>query len=210
MFKALPILLTGALLTNTPTVSWTVYSTPVMERGIDVSSYQGMIEWDKVVEDDVNFAFIRCKSAVTGEDIMFDINMEQTELYGIPRGIYYYSGALTSEQIIEETNYILSKAFKYNPELPIVLDIEGDLVYMPDDQLHTNVNYFCTAVECAGFTPMVYGSSGIMKRLEDVECKKWLAYYRDEPIMNPDYWQKSSKGEIAGINGYVDIDYKMR
>ncbi len=204
--------LVSILLLASPTIeSWTIYSKEppkAVERGIDVSSYQGLIEWDKVAQDDVNFVFVRCMSAATGEDVMFDYNMTQSELYGIPRGIYYYSGATTTEQLLAETGYILTKANQYKPELPLVLDIEGNLVYLSDEQLHSNVNLYCQLVRDAGFEPMIYGSSGIITRLQDVNCKKWLAYYRDEPILNPEYWQKSSKGSIAGIVGNVDIDYK--
>lgn len=181
-------------------------------RGIDVSSYQGAIDWEAVATDDVNFAFIRCKSAITDVDELFDYNMENAIKNGIPVSTYYYSGATTDEEIKAETMYILKKVQPYKISLPIVLDIEGpEMAALSQERLQRNIQIFSDLITQAGYTPMIYSGSYFFRdHIGQIPTRKWIACYKSNCIGKDAmtrYWQYSSKGKVNGIVGNVDLNY---
>jgi len=186
-----------------------IFTTPVYAiTGIDVSSYQGTIDWKSVKSDGISFAFIRCKSAVTGEDTMFDYNMYEATQQGIPVGVYYYSGATTDEEIVAETLYMLEVVEPYKISLPLVLDIEGpEQSKLSQERLQRNIILFSKLVKDAGYTPMVYSNSNFFKnKIGDISVLKWEANYGHEMPTTTQYWQYSSKGTVRGISGRVDMN----
>ena len=179
--------------------------------GIDVSSYQGLINWKEVAEDNITFAFIRCKSAVTGVDTMFDYNMSNAIENKIPVGVYYYSGATTDDEIVKETTYILSVVKPYKVTLPLVLDIEGPYqATLTKERLQRNIEIFSKLVKDAGYTPMIYSNTNFYKNhLGTVSTLKWEANYGNKQP-NATYWQYTSRGKIKGIEGYVDLNKSLK
>ena len=176
--------------------------------GIDVSSYQGTIDWRLVKEDGISFAFIRCKSAITGEDPMFDCNMYEATQQGIPVGVYYYSGATTDQEIMEETFYLLQVVEPYKISLPLVLDIEGpEQSKLSQERLQRNIDIFTKLVKDAGYEPMIYSNTNFFKnKIGDISIKKWEANYGTKTQPNAQYWQYTSKGRVKGIHVNVDMN----
>ena len=188
----------------------------VISRGIDVSSYQGTIDWAQVATDDVSFAFIRCGATNSGPDKMYDTNAAGATANGIPIGIYYRSVYAINDDIARaEAQYTIQAAQKYNVTLPLVYDIEGDsLAALGTDRLQRNIQIFCDEVTAAGYTPMVYTSKNFMiNYIKSTPCTKWIARYNDTFDYTGDnvsYWQCSSHGLVKGIAGRVDLDFRMQ
>ena len=186
----------------------------VAARGIDVSSYQEVIDWAQVATDDVSFAFIRCGTTNSGPDRMFDINAAGAAANGIPFGIYYRTYAPNEEIAKLEATYTVLSAQKTGATLPLVMDIEGStLAALGTVQLQKNIQAWCDVVRAAGYTPMVYSSKSFMNTyIKSTPCDKWIAQYGDVFTYTgggAKYWQCSSHGFVKGILGRVDIDFRF-
>ena len=182
----------------------------VTQKGIDVSSYQGNIDWSQVASDDITFAFVRCRSAVSGVDAYCDYNLDEAYKNGVKVGIYIYSGATNDLEAQEEADYIVSVANNHEITMPLVLDIEGNMSALGKDRLQRNIQIFCDTVTNAGYTPMVYASTNFYKNhIGEVDCLKWEANYKtgyDCSQNNSAYHQYTSHGYVKGIAGRVDMN----
>ncbi len=185
----------------------------VTARGIDVSSYQGVINWAEVATDDVSFAFIRCGTTNTGVDKMFEANATGAAANGIPFGLYYRTYAPNEEIARLEAQYTVMCAQNYGATLPLVIDVEGStLAALGTAQLQKNIEAFSDVVRAAGYTPMVYSSKSFMSTyIKSCSCDKWIAQYGDNFTYagGAKYWQCSSHGWVKGIEGRVDIDFRL-
>lgn len=185
----------------------------VTSRGIDVSSFQGNIDWDEVAEDDVSFVFIRCGNSRKGMDTKFCENATGAKKAGIPFGLYYRTFAPNEEIAVMEAEYTVLCAKKYGATLPLVIDIEGsELAALGSVQLQKNVAAFCETVKDAGYEPLIYASKSFVNSyLSDSPYPKWIAQYGDYLTYEgkAEYWQCSSHGYVKGIEGRVDIDLKF-
>ena len=185
----------------------------VTARGIDVSSYQGVINWAEVATDDVSFAFIRCGTTNTGVDKMFEANATGAAANGIPFGLYYRTYAPNEEIARLEAQYTVMCAQNYGATLPLVIDVEGStLAALGTAQLQKNIEAFSDVVRAAGYTPMVYSSKSFMSTyIKSCSCDKWIAQYGDNFTYagGAKYWQCSSHGLVKGIEGRVDIDFRL-
>lgn len=199
----------------------------VSYKGIDVSQHQQTIDWKKVAEDGVEFAFIRAvyrgygTSGKLMPDANFDANIKGATENGIKVGVYVFSQATTPEEAVEEANFVLERIAPYNVECPIVFDVEsayhtdgsdGRMNLISKEDRTNYVRLFCQTIENAGYRPMIYYNTemGAMKldlaALEDYD--KWFAAYTDE-FYYPyayDVWQYSSTGRVAGITKNVDLN----
>ena len=191
--------------------------------GIDVSRFQGKINWKKVAAEGVKFAFIRVGSRGSSEgkmleDSQFVTNIEGAQENGISVGVYFYTQAINEEEAVEEAEYCIDCLRPYEIDLPVVYDFEpsdsGDsrISDLSSDQCTRNVLAFCSRIEQAGYQPMLYGGIRgfiMMLDLEQLEhIKKWYAFYDSTPYLPYEYsyWQYSDKGHIDGIEGSVDLD----
>ena len=93
-------------------------------RGIDVSEWQDTINWSKVKNDNVDFAFVRISYGLNHLDKTYDYNMKQTEKVGLPVGTYVYSLATTTQQAMKEAQLAIKKMDGYKVSYPVVFDIE--------------------------------------------------------------------------------------
>lgn len=194
--------------------------------GIDVSKYQGDINWKKVKNAGVSFAMIRCayRGYTEGniiEDIKFANNVKGAYSNGIKVGLYFYSSAISEEEAIEEAKFLLDLINKYNLNsyisYPIAIDVEdfeGTRNYSLSVQERSNiVKAFCNTIKNAGYKPMVYSYTYFleqklyMNQLTNYET--WIADYYGNTWYSRPYkiWQFSDKGIVDGIEGYVDLDY---
>lgn len=202
------------------------------EYGIDVSKWNGSIDWNSVKKSGVDFAFIRVGNrgyATQGkliEDDQAQRNLAQANAVGIPVGVYVYSQAITQEEAIEEAQLALKMIKGYEITLPIVMDVEyAGTVSEEESRLYdakltkqeaTDIcEAFCSVIVEAGFTPMIYANADMLKNHLLAETLSsqypiWLAHYADCTNYGGDYeyWQYTSVGQISGIQGNVDLNVR--
>ena len=192
--------------------------------GIDVSSWQGEIDWSQVARSGVKYAIIRAgyRTTVSGklfEDAYCKKNIEGAINNGIYVGVYCYSTALNEKEALEEANMILDVVKGYDIKYFIAYDFENFIAdgFRTDnlgaDQINKNARIFLDKVKENGYTPCLYGSSSYLKDIwkmsEFTDCATWVAHYNvDKPTYTGEYdmWQLTSNGEVSGIKGAVDIN----
>ena len=190
--------------------------------GIDVSKWNGIIDWDKVKNAGVQFAIVRAgyRGSVTGslvEDPQFVANMKGAAAAGIPVGVYFFTQATDEKEAVEEASAVLELIRDFQLSYPVFIDTEGAGGNGRADGLGAETRTlvceaFCRTVENAGYTAGVYASRNWYNnnlqtaRLENYHI--WLAEYRSVPLYQGYYktWQYTSKGKVDGIEGRVDIN----
>ncbi|MDE6167149.1 MAG: glycoside hydrolase family 25 protein, partial [Acetatifactor sp.] len=192
------------------------------KTGIDVSKWNGDIDWDKVRSAGVEFAIIRAgyRGSVTGslvEDPRFLENIRGAAASGMPVGVYFFTQAVNEVEAVEEASAVLEMIREHNIRYPVFIDTEGAGGNGRADGLDAETRTlvceaFCRTIENAGYQAGVYGSRNwynhnlYADRLENY-CI-WLAEYRKVPVYQGYYqmWQYTSKGEVDGIEGNVDMN----
>lgn len=190
--------------------------------GIDVSYYQGEIDWQQVREAGIEFAFIRVgyrRSAdgVLGEDELARYNLQAAREAGIKVGAYFFSQAISPEEAREEAQFALALLQDFPLELPLAYDWEtvpgsARSEVMTRQTLTDCIEAFCSTVEKAGYESMVYFNRDLSRTLLDVRQLQgrqvWFAMYDSYPDApcKPDYWQYTDEGTVPGIEGYVDVN----
>ncbi len=196
----------------------------ITHAGIDVSKFQGEIDWAKVKESGIEFAIIRAGLRGYGaegkivEDETYRANIEGAIANGIKVGVYFFSQAVNEEEAKEEARTILDLVEGYPLDYPIYIDIEQ----VADSASRTRnvspetrtavVRTFLSAVEGAGYQGGIYGNLKSFLMLLDVkqleEYPKWYAAY-SMPLYYPYRYhmlQYSENGNVDGINGHVDMN----
>ncbi len=194
-----------------------------VKNGIDVSKFQGEIEWDKVANAGVDFAILRVglRGTTEGkllEDDYFVDNIVGATENGIDVGVYIYSQAKNEAEAKEEAQLVLDSIEPYNIKYPVVIDIESAdspnarTVDMTTDEYEVVAKTFCEMVKSAGYKPMIYGNVKSFTLLMDAvdvdDYDIWIAYY-GLPLYYPyhfDIWQYTSSGVVDGIEGDVDMN----
>ena len=198
--------------------------------GIDVSQYNGKIDWVKVKNDnDIDFAFVRLgyrgyRTGGFARDSRFDENVKGCLENDIDLGIYFVTQAINYEEGVEEANYTLEQIKGLNVVCPIVIDVEnstGDPPGRADglskEQRTEAIRGFCDRIKDAGYVPMIYTSKSWLEDKIDLSkltyCSIWMAHYvTGAPEKKSNYkgeylyWQYTSTGFVNGINGYVDLN----
>ena len=190
-------------------------------RGIDVSKWQGDIDWKKVSMSGIDFAMIRSSFGNMHTDEKLAANVAGCEKYGIPYGFYHYSYADSVKEAKKEARYFLSVIKKYSPEYPIVLDIENDhFKSMSRKQVTNIILAFVKEIENAGYYVSIYSFAKFfndyvdMSKIQNYDI--WIACWGDEERLNSFYdgpygmWQYSATGSVKGIDGEVDLDYAYK
>lgn len=194
-------------------------------KGIDVSSYQENINWDKVKKDGIDFAILRLgfgSDIKSQDDDTFERNVKECERVGIPWGAYLYSYALTVDSAKSEAEHALRLLKGKKPTYPIVFDMEDADGYknkhgFPSNQTLINIcKTFLSTVEEAGYYVSLYASlSWLNNQLNSTELDrydKWVAQWNKECNYKKPYgmWQYSDCGKVNGINGNVDMNYSYK
>ena len=199
----------------------------ISHKGIDVSKYQGNINWTKVASDGVEYAFIRLGLRGYGSgkivlDEKFEKNMSGAAEAGIKTGVYFVTQAVTVEEAVEEAEYVLENIEGYDVTYPIVLDIElitGDDARANDipQKERTDIAIaFCERIKEAGYVPMIYGNVKCFTKLLDMtrlnDYEKWYAFYDNYMYMpyNVSIWQYSERGKVSGIGTKVDLNISYK
>ena len=196
------------------------HKNPFTSVGIDVSSWQGEIDWQQVKQAGVEFAIMRLgyQKGYDGENIIdsyFEANIDGAKSVGLPVGIYYYSYAQNSDQARAQAEWVLEQLHGRELELGITFDWESwaDFNELGMSFHTTNhvANTFLDRVAEAGYSTMLYGSKYY---LEQIWCpgkrSVWLAQYYDYATYEDPYdiWQMTDSGKVPGIAGSVDVDIK--
>ena len=192
-------------------------------RGIDVSKFQGTIDWNAVAADGITFAIIRCGyrgygSGALVEDATFRRNIQGATAAGIQVGVYFYSQAIDEAEAVEEASMVLSLVQGYSLPYGVYFDTEkvagdtGRADGISAAQRTANAVAFCETIRNAGYTPGVYSyASWFYNSLNFANISKyrtWIAQYRDTLDFAYSYniWQYSSQGSVSGIKGNVDMN----
>ncbi len=188
--------------------------------GIDVSKWNGNIDWKAVKNSGVSYVIIRCgyrgssKGALI-EDPKFKTNIEGAIAAGLKVGVYFFTQAVDEVEAVEEASMVLSLVSKYKISYPIFLDVEpsggrGDKI---DKATRTAVcKAFCKTIQDAGYTAGIYANKTWLTEKLDASAlnayKIWLAQYAAAPTYTGKYdlWQYKSTGRVSGISGDVDLN----
>ncbi|MBR1670323.1 MAG: hypothetical protein IJ695_06450 [Butyrivibrio sp.] len=179
--------------------------------GIDVSKYQGSINWQQVKNQGVRFAMIRVGTTKKGLDEQFINNINGANAAGVRTGIYIYSYATTPEAAAAEANQVLAWIAPYTVTFPIAIDIEDSCQKgLSSAQLQAIADTFCGIINANGYEPMVYASRNwFAGRMPNVSAAKWVAQYNSYCDYPGDYamWQSSSHGTYSGVPTRVDVNH---
>ena len=182
-------------------------------KGIDVSAWQGKIDWQAVKNDGIQFAFVRIGHGAHVLDTYYSQNMKGAQEAGIPVGVYMYSTAKNEAEAIADAQFVIRNMEGYLVSYPVVIDLEdASQDSLSKYQLGRIAKVFCDEVRAAGYTPMLYCNENWYKNRIDVsqitDVEKWIARWnvRYDTSIPRGIWQ-SGVGRIQGVNTNVDIDF---
>ena len=186
-------------------------------EGVDVSVYQGNIDWNRAKADGIEFAIMRAGYGkyVSQKDKYFDQNMKNAKAAGLPCGVYWFSYALTPEDAIKEADACYEVIKNYKLEYPVSFDMETESqMKLPKETVAQIIEAFCGRMESYGYYTTLYTYASFLNyKVEDRIFDKydiWVAHYNtSKPAFNRNYglWQYSCTGSVQGITGNVDRDY---
>lgn len=186
-------------------------------KGIDVSAWQGKIDWKTVADYGMGFAILRITEAGNVVDSQFENNLAGCNKYNIPVGVYKYSYAMTIAEIQREARKVVSTLNGRRIQFPVFLDLEyNNQRSLGSESIHKMADAFREIVEAAGYKFAIYCNVDWYENVICSHLKKydfWIARYPAnddgwlQERLRPDFgvgWQYSSKAKIPGINGTVD------
>jgi GH25 family lysozyme M1 (1,4-beta-N-acetylmuramidase)/uncharacterized protein YraI len=202
-----------------------------LQNGIDVSKWQGKIDWQKVKNAGIDFAIIRigyrAENGQLYRDGNADYNIQQAQKVGILVGVYFFSTAINQNEAIEEAQWTVSAIKGYSISYPVVYDCEGfknsdsRMYNLTAEQRTQNALSFLDTVKKSGYEGMFYGSKSDLTNnsafnISEIEAKYkiWVAQYKNPPYpqsQKPDYngsydmWQYTNKGIVSGVEGNCDM-----
>lgn len=188
--------------------------------GIDVSKWNGNIDWNAVKNSGVSYVIIRCgyRGSSEGkliEDPKFVANIKGATSAGLKVGVYFFTQAVDEREAVEEASMVLEQVKNYKISYPIFLDVEssGGRADSLDKATRTAVcKAFCQTIQNAGYTAGIYANKTWLENKIDTKSlnayKIWLAQYAASPTYTGRYdlWQYRSTGHVSGINGDVDMN----
>ena len=188
-----------------------------MTKGIDVSHWQGTIDWNKVKAAGIEFAIIKAggSDAGTYTDSKWEANYKGAKAAGIPIGAYYFVGkdCVTAAAGKADAERFIQILKGKQLEYPVYMDNEAQPASAKAGITEATIA-FCETMEAAGYFVGIYGSavSGFKERMDDsklTDYAHWVAQYASKCSYKGEYgiWQYSSKGKVDGISGNVDLDY---
>lgn len=191
--------------------------------GMDISSFNGEIDWEKVKEQGIGFVIIRCgyrgyTSGALVEDACFVRNISEANKAGVRVGIYFFTQAVNEVEAVEEASMVVTLCRGYAVDLPVFIDTEtaaggaGRADGLDVETRTLVMRAFCETIENAGYRAGVYASKNwIRERLDYTQLSgylTWLAEYKDQPTYEGTYqfWQYTSRGYVNGVTGRVDLN----
>lgn len=204
-------------------VSYQENGETITKKGVDVSKYQGEIDWAAVKNDGIDYAIIRV--GIRGysegglvEDEFFRQNIEGAIANDIPVGVYFFTQAINEAEAKEEADFVLGLINDYSLTYPVYLDIEDVKKEncrtngLTVEERTNNAKVFLEAIAAAGYQPALYGNMKTFLLMLDLasleQYDKWFAGYT-LPVYYPYEYkmlQYSEKGRVAGVSGTVDVN----
>ena len=194
------------------------------QLGIDVSKWNGNIDWNAVKNSGISYVIIRCgyRGSTTGaliEDPMFRSNIQGASKAGLKVGIYFFTQAVNEVEAVEEASMVLSLISGYNISYPVFLDVEatsgnnGRADGISVAARTAVCKAFCQTISNSGYKAGIYANKTWLNSFIDTPSltgyKIWLAQYAAAPSYTRtkyDMWQYSSKGKVTGIAKEVDMN----
>ena len=191
-------------------------------KGVDVSSYQQNISWEKVAKTDIKFAILRGTTKNGELDTKFEQNYRGAKAYGISTEVYHFSYALTTDKAISDAKNLIKKLNGKN--LVIWLDLEWtEQGKLGKDKVTEIATAFINTCKSLGYECNIYSNLDWYKnyyhadKLKELGCKFWIARYgtndgflqnKYKPNVGEYIWQYTSKGTVSGISGDVNMNIK--
>jgi len=187
------------------------------KKGIDVSEFQGKIDWEKVKNDGIEFAILRCGYGMdfsNQDDVEYERNANECERLGIPYGVYLMSYANTVEKARSEAKHVLRLIEGRKISLGVWYDIEdnGTSGAINKETLTNIINTFCNTIKNAGYKVGVYANLNWLENKIEKTIKDnydiWVAQYYSKCEYEGKYimWQHTSSGKVNGISTNVDMN----
>ena len=188
--------------------------------GIDVSTWNGNIDWNKVKNSGVSYVIIRTgfRGSTQGalvEDNRFRQNIQGATNAGLKVGVYFFSQAVNEVEAVEEASMVLSQIKGYPITYPVFIDVEpsgGRADALSSGDRTKVINAFCQTIQNGGYRAGIYANKTWLAQKMNISAlsgyKIWLAQYNSTVTYGGRYdmWQYSDKGTVAGINGKVDMN----
>lgn len=200
-------------------------------NGIDVSKWQGRIDWSKVAADGIDFTIIRIgyrgENGTIYRDANADYNIQQATAAGLPVGVYFFSTAVSAEEAREEAIWTANAIAGYKISYPVVYDCEGfnnaasRMYSLTAAQRTDNALAFLNAIKSAGYDGMFYAAKNDLQNISvweiariEADFKVWVAQYTSPAYpqtKKPDYtgrydmWQYTNRGTVSGVDGNCDL-----
>lgn len=191
-------------------------------QGIDVSHHQGKIDWQSVKNSgEIDYVMIRCgygMNQTDQDDEYWEYNTSECERLGIPYGVYLYSYATGTANAKSEAQHVIRLLKNKKPTYPIYYDMEDEktLGKLTPAQMGQAASTFLSTLESAGYTNVgIYANKEWFTKYLTAsvfhQYPKWIAQYNDKCDYGGSYhmWQYTSTGAIDGIQGNVDLNYKI-
>jgi lysozyme len=182
-------------------------------QGIDVSHFQGTVDWQQVAQGGMSFAFAKATEGITYADPQFATNWAGMQAAGLLRGAYHFFEA--NDDAAAQAQHFLATVQLAPGDLPPVLDVETT-AGVSNEQIWSGVSAWLQIVEQeTGRQPILYTSPGFWSSHQpDLALTRyplWLADYATQPVLPTGwtswlFWQHSQTGSVAGVAGAVDLD----
>ena len=196
---------------------YTEYKNNKTKIGIDISKWQGNVDFQKLKEANVEFVMIRLGYQTGfGKEIVLDKYYEQNiklaNKYGIKAGVYFYSYAKNTNDAKKQAEFVKKHIKNYKIDMPIAFDFEDwkniELAKLSIYDINKNAKTFLEEIKKDGYQVLNYGSKYYLENIWDIDYPTWLAHYTGKTNYSKDYkmWQLTENGLISGVQGFVDVN----
>lgn len=196
---------------------YTEYKNNKTKIGIDISKWQGNVDFQKLKEANVEFVMIRLGYQTGfGKELVLDKYYEQNiklaNKYGIKAGVYFYSYAKNTNDAKKQAEFVKKHIKNYKIDMPIAFDFEDwkniGLAKLSIYDINKNAKKFLDEIKKDGYQVLNYGSKYYLENIWDIDYPTWLAHYTNKTNYSKDYkmWQLTENGLISGIQGFVDVN----
>lgn len=196
---------------------YTEYKNNKTKIGIDISKWQGNVDFQKLKEANVEFVMIRLGYQTGfGKEIVLDKYYEQNiklaNKYGIKVGVYFYSYAKNTNDAKKQAEFVKKHIKNYKIDMPVAFDFEDwkniGLAKLSIYDINKNAKKFLEEIKKDGYQVLNYGSKYYLENIWDIDYPTWLAHYTNKTNYSKDYkmWQLTENGLISGIQGFVDVN----
>lgn len=196
---------------------YTEYKNNKTKIGIDISKWQGNVDFQKLKEANVEFVMIRLGYQTGfGKEIVLDKyyvqNIKLANKYGIKAGVYFYSYAKNTNDAKKQAEFVKKHIKNYKIDMPIAFDFEDwkniELAKLSIYDINKNAKTFLDEIKKDGYQVLNYGSKYYLENIWDIDYPTWLAHYTGKTNYSKDYkmWQLTENGLISGVQGFVDVN----